>query len=88
MPGNFANIGNGDSAVCHSPHYDFNHDALIHGVRYFAALTRSRLAARARGSSGPLVQTMKLSSTKLPENSGENRLVVVSTKNQPLVVFS
>ena len=45
VPGNFANIGNGDSAVCHSPHYDFNHDALIHGVGYFTALTRSRLAA-------------------------------------------
>lgn len=45
VPGNFANIGNGDSAVCHSPHYDFNDDALIHGVGYFTALTRSRLAA-------------------------------------------
>ncbi len=43
-PGNFANIGNGDSAVCHSPHYDFNDDALIHGVRYFVELARSRLA--------------------------------------------
>ncbi len=44
VPGNFANIGNGESAVCHSPHYDFNDDGLIHGVRYFCALTRLRLA--------------------------------------------
>jgi hippurate hydrolase len=43
-PGNFANIGNGDTAVCHSPYYDFNDDALMHGVRYFTALTRMRLA--------------------------------------------
>lgn len=42
-PGNFANIGNGNSAVCHSPHYDFNDAALSHGVRYFVELTRQRL---------------------------------------------
>jgi hippurate hydrolase len=42
-PGNFAYIGNGDSAVCHSPHYDFNDDALLHGVRYFTTLVRQRL---------------------------------------------
>ena len=45
VPGNFANIGNGDSAVCHSPHYDFNDSGSIHGVRYFCALTRQRLQA-------------------------------------------
>jgi amidohydrolase len=44
-PGNFANIGNGDTAVCHSPLYDFNDAALMHGVRYFVALARARLAA-------------------------------------------
>ncbi len=43
-PGNFAFIGNGDTAVCHSPHYDFNDDALMHGVRYFVTLVRQRLA--------------------------------------------
>jgi hippurate hydrolase len=43
VPGNFANIGNGDSAVCHSPHYDFNDSGSIHGVRYFCALVRQRL---------------------------------------------
>jgi len=42
-PGNFANIGNGDTAVCHSPFYDFDDDAALHGVRYFVALTRARL---------------------------------------------
>jgi hippurate hydrolase len=42
-PGNFAFIGNGDTAVCHSPHYDFNDEALMHGVGYFVALVRARL---------------------------------------------
>ena len=42
-PGNFANIGNGDTALCHSPHFDFNDDALAHGVRYFAELVRRRM---------------------------------------------
>jgi amidohydrolase len=42
-PGCFANIGNGESAVLHSPHYDFNDDALIHGVNYFTTLVRQRL---------------------------------------------
>ncbi len=42
-PGNYANIGNGETAVCHSPHYDFNDEALVHGVRYFVELIRQRL---------------------------------------------
>ncbi len=42
-PGNFANIGNGDTAVCHSPLYDFNDEALPHGARFFVALVRARL---------------------------------------------
>ena len=41
--GNFAFIGNGDTAVCHSPHYDFNDDAIPHGVGYFVELVRQRL---------------------------------------------
>ena len=45
-PGNFAFIGNGDTAVCHSPHYDFNDEALMGGVRYFVELVRQRLPAR------------------------------------------
>ena len=44
VPGNFANIGNGYTAVLHSPLYDFNDAALMHGVRYFAELTRQRHA--------------------------------------------
>jgi amidohydrolase len=44
VPGNFANIGNGNSAVCHAPDYDFNDDASVHGVRYFVGLAESRLA--------------------------------------------
>jgi amidohydrolase len=43
VPGNFAFIGNGDSAVCHSPHYDFNDEALMHGVRYFTEIVKRRL---------------------------------------------
>ena len=43
VPGNFANVGNGESAVCHSPHYDFNDDGLIHGLNYFCTLVRQRL---------------------------------------------
>jgi amidohydrolase len=39
-PGCFANIGNGESAELHSPHYDFNDDALIHGVNFFTTLVR------------------------------------------------
>jgi amidohydrolase len=42
-PGCFANIGNGESAELHSPHYDFNDDALIHGVSFFTTLVRQRL---------------------------------------------
>lgn len=42
-PGAFANIGNGDSAPLHSPEYEFNDEALMPGVRWFAALVRDRL---------------------------------------------
>ena len=45
VPGNFMFIGNGDSAPLHNPAYDFNDDALPHGVNFFTAITRSRLAA-------------------------------------------
>ncbi len=43
VPGAFGNIGNGDSAPLHSSKYDFNDDALIHGVRWFTELVRTRL---------------------------------------------
>jgi amidohydrolase len=45
-PGCFANIGNGASAVLHSPHYNFNDEALIHGVTFFTTLIRHRLPLR------------------------------------------
>jgi hippurate hydrolase len=43
-PGCFAFLGNGgDSAPLHNPHYDFNDDAIPHGVRFLATLARRRL---------------------------------------------
>ena len=42
-PGAFANIGNGDSAPLHNSAYDFNDEALVHGVRWFVELVRQRL---------------------------------------------
>jgi len=42
-PGAFANIGNGDSAVCHSSDFEFNDDALIPGACWFVELVRRRL---------------------------------------------
>ena len=44
-PGAFANIGNGDSAPLHNSAYDFNDEALVHGVRWFVELVRQRLPA-------------------------------------------
>jgi amidohydrolase len=44
VPGCFAYIGNGeDSRQLHNPAYDFNDEAIPHGVRYFAELVRQRL---------------------------------------------
>ena len=43
-PGAIIWLGNGDSAGLHNPAYDFNDDALIHGIRYWAALVGERLA--------------------------------------------
>jgi amidohydrolase len=44
-PGCFVNIGNGESAALHSPHYDFNDEATIHGVNFFTKLVQQRLPA-------------------------------------------
>jgi amidohydrolase len=45
VPGCFAFIGNGEaSAPLHSPVYDFNDDALMHGARVHTAIVRHRLA--------------------------------------------
>jgi len=44
VPGCFGYIGNGeDSAPLHSPQYDFNDDALMHGVGVHVAVARARL---------------------------------------------
>ena len=44
-PGAFIWIGNGDSAGLHHPAYDFNDDAIIHGLRYWVALVGQRMGA-------------------------------------------
>jgi hippurate hydrolase len=43
IPGCFAFLGNGDSKPLHNPAYDFNDEAIPHGVRIFAELARQRL---------------------------------------------
>ncbi len=48
VPGCYANIGNGPSAPLHNPAYDFNDEAMPHGVRYFVELARSRLPLNPR----------------------------------------
>ncbi|SFB55793.1 hippurate hydrolase [Rhizobium sp. NFR07] len=42
-PGAFMWLGNGDSADLHNPAYDFNDDAIVHGVRYWLTLVDQRL---------------------------------------------
>ncbi|MEJ6782510.1 M20 aminoacylase family protein [Aminobacter sp. Piv2-1] len=42
-PGAIIWLGNGDSAGLHNPAYDFNDDAIVHGVRYWTALVGERL---------------------------------------------
>ena len=44
VPGCFAFIGNGESsAPLHSPEYDFNDAALVHGAQVFVGIARDRL---------------------------------------------
>jgi hypothetical protein len=45
VPGNFVNIGTGDTAVLPSPHDDFNDAVPTHGVRDFVELVRQRLGS-------------------------------------------
>jgi hippurate hydrolase len=40
VPGAYIFVGNGDSAMLHNPGYDFNDDALAHGVAYWTELAR------------------------------------------------
>ena len=44
-PGAFIFMGNGDTAKLHNPHYDFNDEAIPHGVSYWVKLAESALAA-------------------------------------------
>ncbi len=44
-PGAFVFIGNGDSAGLHNPAYDFNDEAIPHGVSFWVRLAESRLSA-------------------------------------------
>jgi hippurate hydrolase len=49
-PGCFAMIGNGDSAALHSSAYEFNDEALMGGVAWFAEVVRARLPVGAERS--------------------------------------
>ena len=44
-PGALIWLGNGDSADLHNPAYDFNDDAIIHGVSYWLSLVDKQLGA-------------------------------------------
>jgi amidohydrolase len=44
-PGNMIFIGNGNSAACHHPAYDFNDAAIPHGVSYWARLVETGMPA-------------------------------------------
>ncbi|OQM75047.1 M20 aminoacylase family protein [Manganibacter manganicus] len=44
-PGAFIFVGNGDSAGLHNPAYDFNDEAIPHGVSYWVKLAEAALAA-------------------------------------------
>jgi hippurate hydrolase len=45
-PGAMIWLGNGDSADLHNPAYDFNDNAIVHGVRYWLSLVDQRLNGR------------------------------------------
>ncbi|BCH21958.1 M20 aminoacylase family protein [Mesorhizobium sp. L-8-3] len=44
-PGAFIFLGNGDTANLHNPGYDFNDEAIPHGISYWVRLTETALAA-------------------------------------------
>jgi hippurate hydrolase len=44
-PGAFIFVGNGDSAGLHNPAYDFNDEAIAHGISYWVRLAEQRLNA-------------------------------------------
>ncbi len=43
-PGSFMFMGNGDTAFLHHPDYDFNDEAIPHGISYWVALAEQALA--------------------------------------------
>ena len=43
VPGAHVFLGNGDSAVCHNDHYDFNDAAIPVGVALYAAIVEKKL---------------------------------------------
>ena len=44
-PGAFVFMGNGDTAGLHNPAFDFNDEAIPHGISYWVKLAETRLAA-------------------------------------------
>ena len=42
-PGAYIFIGNGDTAMCHHPEYNFDDDAIPAGCSWFAELVERRL---------------------------------------------
>ena len=43
VPGAYINLGNGQTAALHNPHYDFNDDALVYGAALYAAVVEREL---------------------------------------------
>ena len=44
-PGNMIFIGNGDTAACHHPAYDFNDAAISYGASYWSRLVETLMPA-------------------------------------------
>jgi amidohydrolase len=44
-PGAYLFLGNGDSAQCHHPNYNFNDEAIPYGCSFFAEIVERRLSA-------------------------------------------
>mgnify|MGYP001552200722 FL=1 len=45
-PGAYVFMGNGDSAMCHHPAYNFDDEAIPYGCSFFAELVEQRLPAK------------------------------------------
>jgi metal-dependent amidase/aminoacylase/carboxypeptidase family protein len=44
-PGTYLFLGNGDSAMCHHPKYNFNDEAIPYGCSFFAEIVERRMPA-------------------------------------------